>query len=190
MTYRIFSFIIALTTLSCAAPKSEQTKATLSVIDNAELIDTIQGDIDGNGTADNVSLYHNIERDSSRVISEDYLLIINRADSTIFRSTDRLSNLTLESDLNGDGCNEVGIFSSKQGSTWGVYRVMSYKDNWQELASTTLSLKIIEQLDPTFTLDRLINVDHTANGHIIINRPVVHDGQRVENIEERVKIIQ
>jgi hypothetical protein len=98
MTYRIFSFIIALTALSCAAPKSEQTEATLSVIDNAELIDTIQGDIDGNGTADNVSLYHNIERDSSRVISEDYLLIINRADSTIFRSTDRLSNLTLESE--------------------------------------------------------------------------------------------
>ena len=185
MTYRILSFIVALILSSCLqSPKtSEITEPT--IFDNAELLGSVKGNFKGENTNDTAEIFHIVERDSTMAIShERYILIINRNDSTLFESHNRLSHLTLEGDINNDGRDEVGVYIERSGTSWGEYVTMCYSDTWHNVTTTTLNLRFIEELGTQLKFDEIVSRDSLHNDQIIVRRPLILDANEIVIVEE------
>ena len=185
MTYRILSFIVALILSSCLqSPKtSEITEPT--IFDNATLLGSEKGNFKGENTNDTAEIFHIVERDSTMAIShERYILIINRNDSTLFESHNKLSHLTLEGAINNDGRDEVGVYIERSGTSWGEYVTMCYSDTWHNVTTTTLNLRFIEELGAQLKFDEIVSRDSLHNDQIIIRRPQIHNANEIVIVEE------
>ena len=189
MTYRICSFIIALILCSCTlSPKTEEVVEP-TILDNATLLDSTSGNFRGENTSDTVEIFHIAERDSTMtIIDERYILIINRDKNTILESRNRLSNLTLEGDINNDGRDEVGIYIEKSGTTWGEYTSMCFSDTWHNITTTTLNPHLLTKMGSELDFNEIINPDSLHQGHIIIKRPQIHNAEKIEIITETITL--
>lgn len=187
MTYRILGFIVALILSSCLqSPKtSEITEPTM--FDNAELLGSANGNFKGNNTNDTAEIFHILERDSTTTCNERYILIINREDSTLFESHNKLSHLTLEGDINNDGRDEVGIYIERSGATWGEYVTMYFSDTWHNVTTTALSPRLMEELGTQLKFDEIVSRDSLHNGQIIVRRPQIHNANEIVIVEEIIQ---
>ncbi len=184
MTYRILSFIVALILSSCLqSPKtSEITEPT--IFDNAELLGSVKGNFKGENTNDTAEIFHIVERDSTTTSNGRYILIINRKDSTLFESHNKLSHLTLEGDINNDGRDEVGVYIERSGTTWGEYVTMCFSDTWHNVTTTTLNLRLMEELGTQLKFDEIVSRDSLHNDQIIVRRPQIHNANEIVIVEE------
>lgn len=187
MAYRILGFIAAIFISSCLqAPKIEEA-AEVSIFDTATSLGSIEGNFKGVGSSDTAELLHIIEHDSTQThCNERYILIINREESTIFESHDKLSHLTLEGDINNDGRDEVGLYVEKSGATWGEYTTMYFSDTWHSVTTTTLSLRLLEELNTEPNFEEIVSRDSLHNKQIVIRRPQIRDANEIVIIEETI----
>lgn len=181
MTYRTLAILAVATLSSCLhSTTNNNESAQQSIISRAELIESIRGDFDGNGTDDEASLLHLVERDStSAITSERYMIVLNHTDSTLYQTEHQLSHLTHEGDLNGDGGAELGIYRNSSHSAWGEYVVMSYTDTWHEKASTTLNVELLERLSSVPNFDEIVTPDSEHNGNINVRHHTIVNSNEV-----------
>ena len=184
MIYRILGFVIALIISSCSQSPKATEVVEPTIFDNATLLGSIEGNLKGKSTNDTAEIFHIVERDSTMtIIDERYILIINREESTIFETRNKLSHLTLEGDINNDGRDEVGVYTEKVCSSWGEYTTICFSDTWHNVTTTSLSLRLLEELGAQPNFEDMVSRDSLHN-QIIIRRPQILDANEIITIEE------
>lgn len=189
MIYRVCSFIIVLILCSCTLSPKTAEVVEPTIFDHATLLDSASGNFRGENTSDTVEIFHIAERDSTMtIIDERYILVINRDKSTIFETRNRLSNLTLEGDINNDGRDEVGIYIEKSGTTWGEYTSMCFSDTWHDITTTTLNRRLLKELETEFSFDEIVSLDSLHRDKVIVKRPQIRNGEKIEVVTETITI--
>ena len=184
MNCRILSFVIVLILSSCSQSPKATEVVEPTIFDNATLLGSIEGNIRGENRSDTAEIFHIVERDSTMtIIDERYILIINREESTIFETRNKLSHLTLEGDINNDGRDEVGIYTENSGTSWGEYTTMHFSDVWHNVTTTSLSLRLLEELGAQPNFEDIVSRD-SLHDQIIIRRPQILDANEIITIEE------
>jgi hypothetical protein len=192
MAYRTLGFIAVLILSSClqkTTPTEAETTEPSPIADNATLIGSIEGNFDGDNSIDKAELYHLIERDTNHTtIDERYILIIDRDSSSIFETRNRLSHLTFEGDINGDGHDEMGVYIEKGNATWGEYTTMHFTDTWHSLTTTTLNLHLLHEMGVQPNFDEIISQDSLHQDCVIEIRPQIRNAEKVEMLFDTINL--
>lgn len=194
--------LLPLLLIACANPsapieKSSEQSNTMGLPADAVALQTIDGDFDGDGTKEQATLYHvpeqyTLDNDSTPVKSEEerYIVAFNNKDIAPKISEQPLSHLTLIGDINGDGRDEYGLFThNTNNSSWGNYSAYCNRDSeWQNIATTTLNINLLERIESDIEIEKLITADSTENGYAQIQHVVIIDGTKAQISSEKVAL--
>ena len=184
--------------LPLSTDSDTQTEAN-EISPQIEALESITGDFDGDGESDCATIYHVAEQtipgDSTTLeqhIEESYYIAFDKEGIARKTSAHRMSNLTLLGDINGDGKDELGVYThGPQGkASWGNYSALSNSDSeWQSIASTTLNISLLERFGESVNISELITRDTTRKGYVTIKRFTILDGESYETTSETLSVI-
>lgn len=185
--------------LPFASNSNETQSEDGTITPQAEALESITGDFDGDGNIERATLYHTpaytIAGDSltpDEHIAESYAIRFDKESIATKESSRRLSHLTLLGDIDLDGKDELGVFThnSTKEQSWGDYSAYSNNANeWQSIASTTLNISLLESLGKNIAIDKLITADSTRRGYVTIKHITILDGESCETTTESVQLI-
>lgn len=188
--------IVACMPLTTADKESESLSETNNIGTNRIALQSINGDFDGDGESECATLYHIPEEvimaDSTtvaEVIEESYIIAFDDTQISPKVSTNRLSHLTHLGDINNDGKDEYGIYSDGE-SSWGHFSAYCNREaEWQNIASTTLNIKLLERIGEVVDFENLITADAEEPGNAIIRHITILDGEKITSTKESVQLI-